>query len=135
MTHDGVMIPVSVGELCDKITILGIKSQKITNKAKLRNINTELFALNDVLSSIVLSGFTDEMRANIMAELRDVNQQLWDVEDHLRRLERDGSFGARFVELARSVYKLNDHRARIKREINALFFSTIVEEKEYVEYD
>ena len=124
-------VPVSWGELIDKITILEIKSQRMTDPAKLHNVRTELALLNDTWRASPYS------KTDIEAEwkgLRDVNTKLWDVEDLLRDLEREGRFDAEFVELARAVYFTNDERAAIKKQINAKLGSALVEEKSYASY-
>ena len=109
-----------------------IKSAKFTDASKLANVQRELAELGQIKNrSVPASTFCDEMRG----ALRQVNESLWDVEDALRICERDGDFGSKFVELARSVYKLNDRRAALKRKINDFVGSPIVEEKDYVSYD
>jgi hypothetical protein len=120
--------PISLGELIDKITILEIKSERISDSGQLRNITAELKLLNELKAGAGLD--TAEIQAYAVA-LKSVNQTLWEVEDALRELEAERDFGARFVELARSVYQTNDERARIKQRINADFGSEIVEEKSY----
>ncbi len=126
-----VLTPVSWGELLDKITILQIKSERMSDAAKLANVRRELDELNvtvaktTTLSSAVVS---------LVKELRAVNEKLWVIEDDIRECERRKDFGAKFVELARSVYFTNDERARLKREINDALGSTLVEEKSYAAY-
>ena len=124
-------MPVAVGELIDKITILEIKSERITDPAKLRNIRSELRLLVEVRDTHVAPGQTI---SSLSGELKKVNEQLWDIEDEIRECERRRDFGARFVELARSVYQSNDLRSRLKREINEASGSRIVEEKSYAPY-
>ncbi|HEX9206774.1 MAG TPA: DUF6165 family protein [Steroidobacteraceae bacterium] len=126
-----LLVPISPGELIDKITILEIKSARMTDEAKLRNVRTELKLLNETWSASPYAA------VDISAEwkgLRDVNAQLWDIEDDIRDKERDGQFDARFIELARAVYVTNDERAAIKRKINVKLGSALVEEKSYKEY-
>jgi hypothetical protein len=126
-----LLVPISPGELIDKITILEIKSARMTDEAKLRNVRTELKLLNETWSASPFAG------VDISAEwtgLRDVNGQLWDIEDDIRDKERDGQFDARFIELARAVYVTNDERAAIKRRINVKLGSALVEEKSYKKY-
>jgi hypothetical protein len=126
-----ISVPVSPGEVIDKITILRIKSQRITDAAKLVNVRTELEALE---STWAASRFA---RADIEAEQRAllaVNEQLWVIEDEIRDKERAQEFDAEFIRLARAVYVTNDERAAIKRRINDRLGSTIVEEKSYREY-
>lgn len=125
-----VSIPISPGELIDRITILEIKAERIADAAKLANIRAELFALEQARGrSIVADAALDADTA----ELKGVNQRLWEVEDDLRRLEKKGDFGPTFVELARLVYKTNDRRALIKRAINERLGSEYREEKSYKE--
>ena len=126
-----LMIPVSWGELLDKLTILEIKKEKIDNREKLANIAKEYDALDKVRSSNCRS--SAELDA-FVAELRLVNEQLWDIEDEIRACERQKDFGGRFTELARSVYLTNDRRARLKYLINELLGSELVEEKSYEKY-
>jgi post-segregation antitoxin (ccd killing protein) len=123
-----VMIETSPGEVIDKITILEIKSERISEPEKLRNVRTELEMLRAARDAAIVSSGTLSV---LTAELRAVNETIWQVEDDLRGFEQDGDFGSRFVELARSVYKDNDHRAALKRKINELLGSRIVEEKSY----
>ena len=119
-----LLAPVSVGELFDKITILQIKLDRITDIAALANVNNELHLLKEIRVE-------HEPRPEIVTELRKVNEELWDVEDRLRVLEKLKEFDEEFVALARSVYILNDKRASIKREINLFCGSDIIEEKSY----
>lgn len=119
-----LIIPVSLGELIDKITILEIKTERISNPEALKNIKKELDALKTVKRPIVALKLIDE--------LRDVNTEIWDVEDELREFERRKDFGVTFVIKARSVYVLNDKRASIKRKIN--INSEFKEEKSYSVY-
>ncbi len=124
-------VPVSVGELLDKIAILEIKAERITDPAKRANVLRELEVLREVWDASPLAGLD---LADLRRALREVNERLWDIEDAIRDKERLGDFGAAFIELARSVYLHNDERARIKREINRLTGSALVEEKSYREY-
>jgi hypothetical protein len=123
-----VLIEASPGELIDKITILEIKSERIADVVKLRNVRTELAALVVARDRAIVAS---ERLAALTAELRSVNEALWTIEDDIRICERDGEFGPRFVELARSVYQQNDRRAATKRQINELLGSEIIEEKSY----
>lgn len=125
-----IEIPISVGELVDKITILQIKSEKINDLEKLSNIHKELNLLNNKLTSLNLSKDV----YLIQDQLKLVNTLLWEVEDVLRDYEREGNFLDSFIEKARSVYKLNDQRFILKKKINYLTNSDIVEEKSYKEY-
>ena len=126
-----LLVPISPGELIDKITILEIKSARMTDAAKLHNVRTELALLNETWRASACSA------VDIGAEwqgLRDVNGQLWDIEDEIRDRERDGAFDQKFIELARAVYVTNDERAALKRRINTKLGSTLVEEKSYKDY-
>jgi hypothetical protein len=121
-----VEIPCSVGEIIDKITILEIKFDKITDKEKLHNIQNELGRLRDVLSSINLPNLHLEILA-----LKNTNLILWEIEDAIRQKELDGQFDEEFILFARKVYLNNDERARIKKQINQKTGSALVEEKSY----
>jgi hypothetical protein len=118
-------VPVSVGEVLDKISILEIKSERIADKDKLANVRRELDCLLQVAA--------DHRVPDLESELKDVNAFLWDVEDALRVMESEQDFGDEFVRLARSVYVLNDQRAAIKKQINVAVGSALVEEKSYAE--
>jgi hypothetical protein len=115
----------------DKITILAIKRRHLTDPAKLKNVEHELAALVEVRDQ-ALSSSPDLER--LTEDLQAVNQLLWNIEDAIRLCERDQDFGTRFIELARSVYHHNDRRAALKRHINELVGSDLVEEKSYQEY-
>lgn len=115
-----MLCEISKGELIDKITILEIKSEYIKDPEKLRNVNNELEILRRL-----------EFPTSTKLELKTVNQLLWDVEDSLRIHESEGDFGEEFIEKARSVYKLNDERCRLKKVINLSHNSNIIEEKSY----
>jgi hypothetical protein len=126
-----LLVPISPGELIDKITILEIKSARMSDEAKLRNVRTELQMLTETWDASAYSA------VDISAEwtgLREVNGQLWDIEDDIRDKERDSQFDAKFIELARAVYVTNDERAALKRRINVKLGSALVEEKSYKEY-
>lgn len=126
------MIPVATGELADKITILEIKSERITDAAKLDNVRRELEALREVWATL---GFADDASlAALCGQLKAVNETLWKIEDDIRILEAKRQFDARFIELARAVYHTNDQRAALKREINTATGSALIEEKDYVDY-
>lgn len=126
-----VKVEVSYGELLDKISILEIKRSRATAPEQRHNIETELATLLATRDRAVSD---DAPIADTYDRLKDVNERLWTVEDDLRDCERRGAFGAAFVELARSVYRLNDQRARLKRELNAALGSELVEEKLYRDY-
>jgi len=126
-----ISAPVSYGELIDKITILEIKSERIADAAKLANVRDELQLLNDLWARDPAS-HTDI--AAERADLKRINEALWEIEDEIRVKERDQAFDARFIELARAVYHTNDKRAAIKRAINLKLGSRLVEEKSYQDY-
>lgn len=127
-----VSTPMSVGELLDKITILEIKSVKISDSDKLKNINYELDLLNQTwVETGLKSGRTDELKQ----QLKEVNLRLWKIEDDIRIFEKNRDFGDDFVQLARSVYYQNDDRADIKKQINLATGSDLVEEKSYESYE
>ena len=126
-----ISTPVSFGELIDKITILEIKSEQIRDTAKLANVRAELDLLNATWAQHPAS------RTDILAEraeLKRINQSLWDIEDEIRLKEKAQDFDARFIELARAVYFTNDKRAAVKRAINLKLGSQLVEEKSYQVY-
>jgi len=124
-------VPISFGELIDKITILEIKAKRIGDPAKLANVRTELDALNRTWAAHPSSQVNiDEQRER----LKTVNEALWEIEDRIRIKERAQAFDAEFIELARAVYFRNDERAAVKREINLKLGSTLVEEKSYQDY-
>ncbi len=126
-----IAVPVSHGELIDKLTILEIKSERISDPAKLINIHNELEALNaawraDPAATIDINDSRSRLKA--------INETLWQIEDEIRVKEKAQAFDARFIELARAVYVTNDQRADVKREINEKLGSTLVEEKSYQPY-
>ena len=124
-------IPISWGELFDKITILQIKLENITSKNALENVEQELKKLQSILTQYCLKTMET---TQLEGELRQINQQLWDIEDKIRDKERTNSFDDEFIQLARNVYITNDERSRIKRKINDMFGSELVEEKSYAKY-
>lgn len=126
-----VSVEVSPGELIDKITILEIKSERIADPDKLANVRHELELLRGIRAAQLSE---DAELARLAGELKQVNETLWQIEDDIRDCERAQDFGPRFVELARSVYRANDRRAALKREVGELFGGAIVEEKSYSEY-
>lgn len=128
-----VWIPVSVGELIDKITILEIKRERIADPAQQAHVAHELSALLDVVQQHDF-GYPKGRLGSLATALAAVNLQLWDIEDAIRACERQADFGPRFVDLARAVYRRNDERAALKREINRLSGSELVEEKSYAAY-
>jgi len=124
-------IPTSPGEFLDKLAILEIKSERMSEPAKLANVRRELALLRETWAASPLS--VRDVSA-LVAQLKQVNETLWDVEDALRAREAQQRFDAEFVELARSVYRTNDRRAAIKRELNVALGSDILEEKSYTQY-
>ena len=124
-----LLAPISVGELLDKISILEIKAEAISDPAKQANVMRELAALEVVRRREVAA--IPELAA-LYAEVKSANRTLWQIEDDIRECERSGQFDERFIELARNVYRTNDRRAVLKRRINELTGSEIVEEKSYV---
>jgi hypothetical protein len=124
-------VEVSVGELLDKITILEIKSERISDESKLANVRKELEVLSRTWADSPLSS---QDVSDQISRLKKINEALWDIEDNIRRQEAAGQFGETFIELARSVYHQNDIRAEIKKEINLMLGSDLVEEKFYVDY-
>jgi len=126
-----ILIPASAGELIDKITILEIKLKNIVDPVKNRNVSIELEALSKCFEeNIIQSNEIEELKTN----LKQVNSALWNIEDDIRQCEQAGEFGEKFVELARSVYRQNDKRAALKKEINIMLGSSIIEEKSYADY-
>ena len=126
-----INVEISIGEFFDKVTILEIKSERITDEAKLININNELDALNALLDTLPIS--RDDV-ADEVAKLKSINEALWVIEDDIREKERAKEFDGEFVELARSVYFTNDKRSDVKRTINLKLGSDFIEEKSYEEY-
>lgn len=128
---DNIHVPVSPGEVLDKITILEIKSERIVEPDKLANISHELGLLQAAWAQLVVE---DETTQRVHAKLKAINETLWAIEDDIRAKERAGEFDQRFIELARSVYVTNDQRAVAKAELNTYLDAEIVEEKSYQEY-
>lgn len=126
------LVPVSIGELIDKITILELKQRHIEDAAKRANVDAEHAALQAVLAPLLVGA--PAAVAPAIDRLREINGKLWVIEDDIRDCERAQDFGARFVALARSVYVTNDERAAVKRELNGLLGSRLVEEKSYKPY-
>ena len=125
---DKILAEISAGELIDKITILEIKKEKISNKEKLVEVNKELSSLNETLKKSI----NDESKIiNFKNDLKKINLKLWDIEDGKRSAEKNNKFDEKFIELSRSVYKFNDERAKIKLAINNAFGSNIKEVKSY----
>ncbi len=131
MRSEAPVIPVSWGELIDKITILEIKSRRLQAEGALANVARELTLLNEIVAR---NGGVRAEVADLKTGLAKVNEDLWTIEDRIRGKEAAKAFDAEFIELARSVYRRNDERARLKREINACLSSSLVEEKSYSAY-
>jgi len=128
---DNIQVPVSPGEVLDKITILEIKSERITDPDKLANVVHELELLRSAWTQMVTE---DETVQSIHEELKAINEVLWEIEDDIRNKELAKEFDQRFIELARSVYVTNDQRSGVKRKLNAYLGAEIVEEKNYQDY-
>jgi len=126
-----ILVPISPGELLDKITILRIKSARMTDETKLRNVRLELQLLEQTWRD---SGAAIPEVAADETELQRVNEALWDIEDKIRDKELAREFDAEFIELARAVYVTNDERAAVKKRVNLALGSRIVEEKSYKPY-
>ena len=122
---------ISIGELVDKITILEIKSLKIENKDKLKNVKYELEILNKIFNKLVTT--EDVLKAK--KELYKINLEMWEIEDKIRLFEKEKKFDEDFIQLARNVYKTNDNRSRIKKRLNLLLSSDLIEEKEYISFE
>lgn len=131
MDRSSIQVEIAPGELIDKITILQIKSERMTNAEKLRNVRIELDCLTESRDKAITSS---RQLDSLTQQLKQVNEALWDIEDNIRRCEQQHDFGDAFVQLARSVYQHNDQRAAVKKQVNLLLGSHLVEEKEYVEY-
>lgn len=127
-----IHVPVSWGELLDKITILEIKSERIADPAKTANVARELAAL---IHTRDRAGVDLAPVADAIGALREVNEALWQIEDDIRDCERLETFDEKFIALARAVYRTNDRRAQLKRRINDALGSDLVEEKSYAAYD
>ena len=125
------LIPISWGELFDKITILQIKLENLQDKNALKNVKIEYDELFKIYNNNFLE---DENAKRLLAELKTINKRLWNIEDDIRDKERHKTFDKEFIELARSVYITNDERSRIKRNINENFGSQLIEEKSYSDY-
>ena len=126
-----ILVPVSFGELLDKIAILQIKSERMSDAAKLANVRNELSALD---ATWAMHPASKQDIAGLRADLKAVNERLWVIEDDIRLQEKAQAFDAEFVRLARAVYFENDTRARIKKDINLALGSSYVEEKSYQDY-
>lgn len=125
------MLPVAWGEVFDKLTILEIKLERMSDPSKLANVRKERDAIAEVVATVAP---VPEALGALVDQLREINAALWDIEDGKRACERSQTFGDAFIQLARQVYLKNDERARIKREINGVLGSGLVEEKSYAAY-
>ena len=128
---ENIHVPVSPGEVLDKITILEIKSERMTDPEKLANVRAELTLLQDTWSKSVRE---DDVVRTLHAQLKEINESLWVIEDDIRDKERVREFDQRFIELARSVYFTNDRRSAVKKQLNLHLGSRIIEEKSYQDY-
>lgn len=129
--NETLLVPIAPGELLDKISILEIKAERITHTEALANVQHELELLTELWRKTSLE---NAHIAELRAQLKHINEQLWQIEDDIRDCERIGDFGETFVELARAVYKTNDRRAAVKKQINLKLGSSILEEKSYQDY-
>jgi hypothetical protein len=126
-----ILVEISLGELIDKITILEIKAERIADARKLANVRYALVRLSETCAATFVMSAALE---RLWADLKTVNEALWEIEDDIRLCEAEQDFGPRFIELARSVYRTNDRRAAIKKEIDQLFGSAMTDEKSYQDY-
>ena len=131
MKVSSVKVDIAPAELIDKITILSIKSERIDDVEKLKNVQLELDILTATRDQVIQPSASLN---DLTLKLKDVNERLWVIEDDIRSCEATEEFGPQFIELARAVYRQNDERARLKREINNLLGSNIIEEKSYKPY-
>lgn len=128
---DNIHVPVSPGEVLDKITILEIKSERMSDPQKVANVRVELALLKETWSKAVTE---DDVVRRLHDALEEINEKLWEIEDDIRDKERVKEFDERFVELARAVYFTNDRRSQVKKELNLHLGSQIIEEKSYQDY-
>ena len=128
---ENIQVPVSPGEVLDKITILEIKSERMSDPDKLANVRAELALLQETWSKAVRE---DDVVRGLHAQLREINEALWVIEDDIRDKERVKEFDQRFIELARGVYFTNDRRSAVKKQLNLHLGSQIIEEKSYQDY-
>ena len=126
-----LLIEISAGELIDKLTILEIKMSRIAEQEKIMNVQTEYESLKNIWSTQIQSSDQIEF---LTSQLKMINEKLWQIEDDIRQCERERNFGQKFIKLARNVYKYNDERASLKRQINKSLGSRLVEEKSYSPY-
>ena len=128
---ENIKVPVSPGEVLDKITILEIKSERMEDPEKVANVRVELKLLQDTWAANITD---DEVIRDLHAQLKEINEALWEIEDDIRDKERVKEFDERFVELARAVYFTNDRRSEVKKKLNLHLGSQIIEEKSYQDY-
>ncbi len=128
---ENIHVPVSPGEVLDKITILEIKSERMNDPEKVANVKVELGLLLETWATSVSE---DRVINDLHAQLKEINETLWEIEDDIRDMERAKEFDERFIELARSVYFTNDRRSQVKKELNLHLGSEILEEKSYQDY-
>jgi transcriptional regulator of nitric oxide reductase len=128
---ENIHVPVSPGEVLDKITILEIKSERMSDPEKVANVRVELKLLEETWAANIRD---DEMIRDLHAQLKQINEALWEIEDDIRDKERAKEFDERFIELARAVYFTNDRRSEVKKKLNLHLGSQIIEEKSYQDY-
>lgn len=128
---ENIMVPVSPGEVLDKITILEIKSERMTDSQKVANVRVELGLLQKTWAAAIAE---DDTIRDLHAQLKEINEALWEIEDDIRDKERAKEFDERFIELARAVYFTNDRRSDVKKKLNLHLGSQIIEEKSYQDY-
>ena len=128
---ENIRVPVSPGEVLDKITILEIKSERMTDPQKVANVRVELDLLRKTWAAAITE---DDTIRDLHAQLKEINEALWEIEDDIRDKERAKEFDERFIELARAVYFTNDRRSEVKKKLNLHLGSQIVEEKSYQDY-
>jgi transcriptional regulator of nitric oxide reductase len=128
---ENIHVPVSPGEVLDKITILEIKSERMTEPEKVANVRAELALLKETWSQAVTE---DDVIRDLHGQLKQINEALWEIEDDIRDKERVKEFDQRFIDLARSVYFTNDRRSEVKKKLNLHLGSQIIEEKSYQDY-
>jgi transcriptional regulator of nitric oxide reductase len=128
---ENIHVPVSPGEVLDKITILEIKSERMTDPEKVANVRVELALLQETWAEAVTE---DAVIRRLHDELKEINEALWEIEDDIRDKERVKEFDERFIELARAVYFTNDRRSKVKKDLNLHLGSEIIEEKSYQDY-
>ena len=128
---ENIKVPVSPGEVLDKITILEIKSERMSDPEKVANVRAELALLQETWDGNIRDS---DVIQGLHAKLKEINEALWEIEDDIRDKERAKEFDARFIELARAVYVTNDRRSEVKKELNLHLGSEIIEEKSYQDY-